>query len=147
MSSFICEKCGKNIIDTLNGYVTGCEHYPLTSRLEITLTATPSLNTISSNKWSRIGWKNKYLRELRGYEILGIKEQNLVKKKVTYIRYGSRTLDVDNFIGGTKALTDALKEKRLIWDDNKHYLEAEYKQVKCKRGEEKTIVIIEEALV
>ena len=28
MSSFICEKCGKEIIDTPAGYVTGCEHYP-----------------------------------------------------------------------------------------------------------------------
>jgi len=29
MSSFICEICGKEIIDTLRGYVTACEHYPL----------------------------------------------------------------------------------------------------------------------
>lgn len=28
MSSFRCEKCGKNIIDTEIGFVTGCEHYP-----------------------------------------------------------------------------------------------------------------------
>jgi len=27
MSSFICEKCQKEIIDTDNGYVTGCKHY------------------------------------------------------------------------------------------------------------------------
>ena len=29
MSSFYCEKCGTNIIDTPSGYITGCEHYPL----------------------------------------------------------------------------------------------------------------------
>lgn len=29
MSSFICEHCGKNIIDTPTGYVTGCEHWPI----------------------------------------------------------------------------------------------------------------------
>jgi hypothetical protein len=29
MSSFICEHCGAHIIDTRNGYITGCKHYPL----------------------------------------------------------------------------------------------------------------------
>jgi hypothetical protein len=28
MSNFICDKCGKECIDSQNGYVTGCEHYP-----------------------------------------------------------------------------------------------------------------------
>ena len=27
MSSFFCDKCGKAIIDTDYGYITGCEHY------------------------------------------------------------------------------------------------------------------------
>lgn len=29
MSSFICEKCGAEILDTPNGYITECEHYPM----------------------------------------------------------------------------------------------------------------------
>jgi hypothetical protein len=29
MSSFICDKCGKEILDSDQGYITGCEHYPL----------------------------------------------------------------------------------------------------------------------
>ena len=29
MSSFICEKCGQQILDTPHGYITGCEHYPM----------------------------------------------------------------------------------------------------------------------
>jgi len=29
MSSFNCEHCGTAIIDTPDGYVTECEHYPL----------------------------------------------------------------------------------------------------------------------
>ena len=29
MSSFNCEHCGKAIIDTRDGYVTECKHYPL----------------------------------------------------------------------------------------------------------------------
>jgi hypothetical protein len=28
MSSFICEFCGKEIIDSPKGYITECEHYP-----------------------------------------------------------------------------------------------------------------------
>ena len=29
MSSFRCEKCGKEIIDSENGYITSCPHYPM----------------------------------------------------------------------------------------------------------------------
>jgi hypothetical protein len=29
MSNFACEHCGANICDSLRGYVTGCEHYPM----------------------------------------------------------------------------------------------------------------------
>lgn len=28
MSNFICEKCGAIIVDTPEGYITGCKHYP-----------------------------------------------------------------------------------------------------------------------
>ena len=28
MSNFVCEKCGKQCIDSPLGYITGCEHYP-----------------------------------------------------------------------------------------------------------------------
>jgi len=28
MSSFKCDKCGTECVDTEYGYVTGCEHYP-----------------------------------------------------------------------------------------------------------------------
>ncbi len=29
MSSFICDKCGKEIIDALKGHISECEHYPM----------------------------------------------------------------------------------------------------------------------
>lgn len=32
MSSFFCQYCGKAIIDTEKGYITGCEHYPIHPR-------------------------------------------------------------------------------------------------------------------
>lgn len=28
MSNFTCEKCGMSIIDSDDGYITGCPHYP-----------------------------------------------------------------------------------------------------------------------
>lgn len=31
MSSFKCDKCGADCIDSPNGYITGCEHYPVTA--------------------------------------------------------------------------------------------------------------------
>lgn len=38
MSSFICEKCGTEILDSPHGYLTGCEHYPTVKEV---LTARP----------------------------------------------------------------------------------------------------------
>ena len=29
MSNFKCEICGSSVIDSPNGYTTGCEHYPI----------------------------------------------------------------------------------------------------------------------
>lgn len=29
MSNFICPECGKEIIDSLKGFLTGCPHYPI----------------------------------------------------------------------------------------------------------------------
>lgn len=34
MSNFICSECGKAIID-LDGYITGCEHYPIDDFTEL----------------------------------------------------------------------------------------------------------------
>jgi len=34
MSSFTCEYCGTDIIDTDAGYITGCEHYPIEKPVE-----------------------------------------------------------------------------------------------------------------
>ena len=34
MSSFYCVKCGTAIIDSPNGYITGCEHYPTALQAE-----------------------------------------------------------------------------------------------------------------
>lgn len=51
---------------------------------------------------------------------------------VNITRYGSRTLDNDNFIGGCKPLLDALHYEGVIFDDTATWLYARYHQVKDK---------------
>jgi len=112
------------------------------SKLTIKLTVTPSLNKLHSNRWQMWNYKKKYLRELRGYELLALKGKNKMAVDVT--RYGSRLLDQDNFTGGLKPLVDSLKEKGLLVDDSPDWCELFIEQKKCKRGEEKTVVVIED---
>ena len=117
------------------------------SIVHITLGVTPSLNELK-NFWQYHKYKKLYLKQLKGYElILGLK--NPQKRKIKIERYGSRTLDRDNFIGGCKSLIDSLRDcgkpmrkYGLIVDDRDAYLECEYEQIKCKRGEEKTRLTI-----
>jgi len=105
----------------------------------ITVTATPSLNKMKS-RWSLSNWKNKYRRELKGYEAFKLKKN---KKAIIEVkRYGSRMYDYDNFAGGAKSLIDLLKEKGLIVDDSPKWLDISFSQVKTKRGLEKTVLMI-----
>ena len=46
MSSFICEHCGTHIIDTPDGYITGCEHYRLPEKKDMTETTFFKIPTI-----------------------------------------------------------------------------------------------------
>jgi hypothetical protein len=110
--------------------------------VEIIVTATPSLNELNG-KWNKLNWKKKYLKEIYGYcYTIGVSPGD--KRKVTITRHGSRILDEDNFIGGTKALTDALKESKLIFDDSAKYCELIFMpQQKVERGKEYTRVLIE----
>jgi len=111
-------------------------HYRLLFETEVT--ATPSLNKLHSSKWQMSNWKKKYLKEFRNYEfaIPQAKKFRLVEIE----RCGSRMFDKDNFIGGCKPLLDTLKTKGFIVDDSAKWVEVLYKQIKCKRGQEKTII-------
>lgn len=111
------------------------------TKIDITMTATPSLNKLHGNRWQMSNWKKKYLKELYHYEYCC---QAKEKVKLTIFRYGSRLLDNDNLIGGCKPLIDALKEKGLIRDDSPGWIDLHILQTKVKRGEEETIVTIEE---
>lgn len=63
------------------------------------------------------------------------------KRKVAVISHRKRLLDMDNFIGGAKALIDALEDLELIFLDSPSYLKSEYIQYKGKV--ERTEIIIE----
>jgi hypothetical protein len=106
------------------------------------LSATPSLNKLNG-RWSKSNWKKKYIRELRGYELICGVARN--KRRVKILRYGTRILDIDNWHGGCKPLIDALKEKKIIIDDNAKWCELVFVgQLKCCRGREQTVMTIEE---
>ena len=113
--------------------------------IKFTVSATPSLNKLHSNRWQMVNAKKKYLKELRGYEVYRLKEKK--KMKLIYERHGSRFLDQENWFGSTKVLTDAIKEMGLIVDDRQEWLDIQHlPQVKCKRGEEKTEVCLLESM-
>ena len=58
-------------------------------------------------------------------------------------RVSTKLQDFDNFVGGTKPLTDQLRYSGLIPDDDPESITAHYKQQKCKhKKDEKTIVQI-----
>jgi hypothetical protein len=58
-------------------------------------------------------------------------------------RVSTKLQDFDNFVGGTKPLTDQLRYSGLIPDDDPESITAHYKQQKCKhKRDEKTIVQI-----
>ena len=58
-------------------------------------------------------------------------------------RISVKLQDYDNYVGGTKPLTDQLRYAGLISDDDPESISASYTQQKCKhRKDEKTIVQI-----
>jgi hypothetical protein len=58
-------------------------------------------------------------------------------------RISTKLQDFDNFVGGTKPLTDQLRYSGLIPDDNPESIDAHYSQQKCKHlKDQKTIVTI-----
>jgi len=58
-------------------------------------------------------------------------------------RISTKLQDFDNFVGGTKCLTDQLRYAGLIHDDDPESIRASYTQQKCKHlKDQKTIVQI-----
>ena len=112
--------------------------------IELIVETTPSLNRLK-NSWARWRCKKKYLADLEGYDhFYALKEKK--KMRITYQRHGCRILDQDNYIGGTKPLTDAIKDLGLIVDDSPEWCELIFlSQVKIQeKNMERTTVRIEE---
>ena len=58
-------------------------------------------------------------------------------------RVSTKLQDFDNYVGGTKPLTDQLRYSGLIPDDDPASIDASYHQQKCRhKKDEKTIVTI-----
>lgn len=67
MSSFLCEHCGTEILDSRDGYVTGCIHYPMVmERLsKECAVAAKNLSDVIDVALLRIAVSESILRECR----------------------------------------------------------------------------------
>jgi hypothetical protein len=104
--------------------------------------ALPSLNQFVGKRWGKLNWQNKFLCRMKNVQPI---VQKPTKVKMRVYRYGLKLLDrADNLPGGLKPLLDALKIKKVIWDDDPKHLELLVfdSEVK-KRSECRTVVEID----
>ena len=88
---------------------------------------TPSLNQWQRWHWAkRSRYKSKLAREV-AKRACGSKIDT-APVYITITRHSSRQLDVDNLIGGCKALVDALTTNGFIVDDSPEWVVIEYRQ-------------------
>jgi hypothetical protein len=83
-------------------------------------------------------WENVLHNELYYEGIRSPTYPPRYKVKVTITRVmaaGEREFDDDNLVGGAKGLRDALKRLKWIRDDNREWLEVEYRQEKAGPGQ------------
>ena len=113
-------------------------------RLELPF-ATPSNNVVM-----RMHHRERSAEHSRYYYLILAAQKTIARKEpfarcvITVGRYGARPLDWDNMGGGLKFLLDALVKNKIIKDDNpKCVTELNLRQIKCKRKDEKTVVVIE----
>ena len=88
---------------------------------------TPSLNELlNMNRHARTRLKKSYMAHIEGavydMKMTVNKLKRPKRRRLRIWSFRKRLLDPDNFIGGTKPLTDALKELGLIWDDSTKYI-------------------------
>ena len=108
--------------------------------------ASPSLNEMKGKHWSfhhrlRKHWSMLILIARVQAQIPP--SEPLDKLGVKIIREGRRLLDLDNLVGGTKVVTDSLREQRLIIDDSPEHVSLSYEQRKVpKSGYPRTLIEI-----
>jgi len=109
--------------------------------------ASPSMNEMKGKHWSHYHGMRRHWSML----VLVAKTEAHVpfrdpfdKAVVRILREGRRLLDFDNLVGGTKVLTDSLREQRLIVDDSPAHLTITVSQRLVPRnGYPRTIVEID----
>jgi hypothetical protein len=111
---------------------------------------TPSGNVTLREHWRSLAQRKRWLAWKIRVKVLAA-HPPLERAAITITRHGSRALDHDNLVAGCKALLDVLKPPGrsnpqglgVIAGDEPHRLTVEYRQVRCKRKDEKTVVEIE----
>ena len=66
------------------------------------------------------------------------------RRRVTIERHSSGALDVDNLYGSLKVLLDELRDFELIKNDDQKNIELAARNVKSKRKDAKTVVLLED---
>jgi Holliday junction resolvase RusA-like endonuclease len=107
----------------------------------------PSLNDYLTMHWRERHTMKKLFEELVHYEWLRQKKFVFTcPVKLVYLLSfpdkQKRYRDKDNYVGGTKPITDALKNTFIFRDDSEWLIDI---QVRFKVGTESTIIMIEEA--
>lgn len=105
---------------------------------------TPSLNRLHRMHWGQRSRLRDQYETL--FRIATSPTHRALKgehRSVRIERHAPRFLDHDNFVGGCKALVDAMQRARLIWDDSPDYLTVDYIQTKAPAKRSKTVVVIE----
>jgi len=106
--------------------------------------------TKSNNELVRMHWA-AYQRHRREMDAIMQAERRKVglltavggeRRKVVITRYGPRTLDHDNLVGGVKPLIDALRGAGVIWEDDPTHIDLEVHQRKSTGGHRHTRVEI-----
>jgi len=110
--------------------------------ISITLPVYPSGNRYKGRFGAQryAGFKRKIKQALKGYQLLAPKED--LRADVEITRYGSRLLDEDNLHFGSKSVIDVLRELGFFPDDSPKWITTTWHQVKSKRIDAKTVVVI-----
>lgn len=96
--------------------------------------------------WTKIKKiKSLYLEIIRIQLAAGKIKQHTGPVKITYIGYKSRLMDWDNFCSSFKHIGDSLVKAQIITDDKPSIVTSFIpQQIKCKRIEQKAVIIIED---
>lgn len=64
------------------------------------------------------------------------------RRLVFVTRYSPGELDDGNFVGGMKPIVDGLVDAGALWDDRRACVSIQYNQKKCKRGRDRTEMVV-----